>query len=288
MKVSIIIPCYNVSKYVLKPINSIKKMMNGAIQIEPIIVNDCSTDDTLELIKANIDNRFKLIDLPSNKGVSGARNEAIKAATGEYIFFLDGDDELNDNFQSVMQELSEANVLFARLNDGKGYISIKSHFKESVQPSTFIISKKIFDRYNPSFVERTLFEDNHFIATIESILVKENIKKIPCFKSVFNYTNGRTGSTMNSKHGLQTIKKSFENLEKIDLDERVRQIYLFQLWYSFQYNLKAKRLISNDSRDEVKKYLKEVSKSKYWTFKKLPILYKIRWILFKLTNKATI
>lgn len=288
MKVSIIIPCYNVSNYVLKPINSIKEMMNGPVQIEPIIINDCSTDDTLDLIKSNIDDRFKLIDLPVNKGVSGARNEAIKIATGDYIFFLDGDDELKDNFQSTMQELNKTNSIFARLNDKKDFVSIGSHFQESVQPSTYIISKKIFDRYNPSFIERTLFEDNHFMATIESILVKENIKKIPCFNRVFTYTSGRTGSTMNSKHGIKAIKNSFENLEKIDLDERVRQIYLFQLWYSFQYNLKVKRLISNDSRDDVKKYLKEVSKRKYWTFRKLPILYKIRWILFKLTNKATI
>lgn len=288
MKVSIIIPCYNVSSYVLKPIESIKKAMNGKVEIEAIVVNDCSTDDTLDLIKKNIDSRFKLLDLSENKGVSGARNEGIKVATGEYVFFLDGDDELNDNFQDVMQKLGKTKALFARLNGKKGFISIKSHFKESVQPSTYIISKKIFERYNPQFIERTLFEDNHFIATIESILLKENIKEIQCFERVFTYTNGRVGSTMNSKHGLQTIQKSFDNLEKIDLDERVRQIYLFQLWYSFLYNLKTKRLISSTSEKDVKKYLEDIAKRKYWSLSKLPILYKLRWMLFKITKNATI
>ena len=91
VKVSVIIIAYNVDKYIEKCINSvINQTLN---ELEIIIVNDGSTDSTLDKInnaKIN-DNRFIVIN-QSNAGVMEARKSGLNIAKGEYILFIDGDD----------------------------------------------------------------------------------------------------------------------------------------------------------------------------------------------------
>jgi len=91
IKVSIIIPAYNVAGYIGPCIDSCLRQKMQDIEI--IVVNDGSTDSTLFEIKEKI--RFKtnvrLID-KQNEGVTSARQAGLDVATGEYVFFLDGDD----------------------------------------------------------------------------------------------------------------------------------------------------------------------------------------------------
>lgn len=96
IKVSIIIPCYNVEKFIEKTILS---AINQSLkEIEIIVVNDGSTDKTLDIIKKykEKDERIILVD-KKNGGLSSARNAGIKIARGEYIQHLDGDDFLEKN-----------------------------------------------------------------------------------------------------------------------------------------------------------------------------------------------
>ncbi len=90
--VSIITPNYNCEKYIAATITSV--IHQTYKNWELIIVDDCSTDNSLIIINKYIekDNRIKLIKLGVNSGPAIARNEAIKAAKGDYIAFLDGDD----------------------------------------------------------------------------------------------------------------------------------------------------------------------------------------------------
>src|SRR5699024_6680134 len=94
--VSIICPLYNKSRYVTQMIESV--IIQDYINWELIIVDDGSTDGSLELVQNFLNNdRIKLIkrsDHTSNKGASVARNIGIKAATGNYVIFLDADDLL--------------------------------------------------------------------------------------------------------------------------------------------------------------------------------------------------
>ena len=90
-KVSVIVPVYNVGKYLEECLNSI---INQTYKnIEMVIVNDGSTDNSLDIIEKfkNKDNRIKLIN-QINKGVSVARNIGLLNSTGNYIFFVDPDD----------------------------------------------------------------------------------------------------------------------------------------------------------------------------------------------------
>ena len=96
-KVSIIIPVYNVEKYIRQALDSV---VNQTLQdIEIICVNDCTPDNSFEIVKeyALKDSRFVLLEQETNQGQGVARNRALDIATGDYIMFLDPDDwyELN-------------------------------------------------------------------------------------------------------------------------------------------------------------------------------------------------
>lgn len=89
--ISIIIPCYNAEKCLSIPLNSIREQSYKNLEI--IIINDGSKDGTLELANAyaTLDSRIRVIT-QQNAGVSVARNNGVLAAKGEYIMFLDADD----------------------------------------------------------------------------------------------------------------------------------------------------------------------------------------------------
>ena len=89
-KVSVIIPVYNSSKYLEECINSVVRQTYKNLEI--IIVNDNSTDDSLSIINSFNDKRIKLINLDKKNGVSNARNKGVEISTGDYICFLDSDD----------------------------------------------------------------------------------------------------------------------------------------------------------------------------------------------------
>ncbi len=93
-KVSIIIPVYNVEKYLRECLDS--ALGQTLKDIEVICVNDCSTDGSLEILReyASKDDRLKIIDFSENQGPSITRNTALDVAKGDYIMFLDSDDWL--------------------------------------------------------------------------------------------------------------------------------------------------------------------------------------------------
>lgn len=89
-EVSIIIPAYNTENYIFKAIDS---ALNQSISnIEVIVVDDASTDNTLEVIKKFKDRRLKILANEKNLGVAGARNRALRIAEGQWVAVLDSDD----------------------------------------------------------------------------------------------------------------------------------------------------------------------------------------------------
>ncbi|HMM19888.1 MAG TPA: glycosyltransferase family 2 protein [Selenomonadales bacterium] len=105
--VSIIIPAYNVEKYIGECLASVQAQTFANWQA--IVVDDGSTDKTAEVIQTIIqqDNRFRLIRQP-NGGVSKARNTGIEAATGAYLAFLDGDDMWEPAFLAELMKALQA------------------------------------------------------------------------------------------------------------------------------------------------------------------------------------
>lgn len=109
IKVSVIIPVYNVEKYLDKCLTSV---VNQTLKnIEIIIVNDGSTDKSLEIIKKYLfDSRIILIN-KENGGISSARNTGLNLAKGEYIQFLDGDDWLDYDYLEKNYQYAKENNL---------------------------------------------------------------------------------------------------------------------------------------------------------------------------------
>lgn len=102
--VSIIVPVYNVEKYIKKCITS---LINQTYKnCEFIIVNDGTSDNSAEIVKNIDDYRIKVID-QVNAGVSAARNRGIEESTGDYIIFVDADDYLAEDYVEYMMNLIE-------------------------------------------------------------------------------------------------------------------------------------------------------------------------------------
>jgi glycosyltransferase involved in cell wall biosynthesis len=99
--VSVCIPAYNCEKYVGEAIRSVLAQSYPAIEI--VVVDDGSTDGTLNAIEAIDDKRIKSIN-STNRGAAAARNLAYQNSTGEYIIFFDADDLLSVDF--IAQQMS--------------------------------------------------------------------------------------------------------------------------------------------------------------------------------------
>ena len=106
-KVSIVVPCYNIQKYVGRCIESL--LAQTFTDFELILVNDGSTDDTLSILKEYEKKDSRIIVLEKeNGGLSDARNAGMKIAKGEYIQFVDGDDFAEDILlEKCAQKLDE-------------------------------------------------------------------------------------------------------------------------------------------------------------------------------------
>lgn len=107
-KISIIIPVFNVEKYLNECIDSVMKQTLKDIEI--IVINDGSTDSSIKIIEGYREKfkNIKIID-KKNEGVSVSRNIGIDNSTGEYIMFLDGDDYLDPSMCETMYKIVKKN-----------------------------------------------------------------------------------------------------------------------------------------------------------------------------------
>ena len=108
MKISVIIPIYNVEPYVERCLRSVMDQTYRGT-VECIIVDDCGSDGSMDRVNQMVFNyqgpiQFKILHHDHNRGLSAARNTGIDTATGEYVFFLDSDDEI---FEYCLEKLVE-------------------------------------------------------------------------------------------------------------------------------------------------------------------------------------
>ena len=135
---SIIMPAYNSEKYIAQAIESV--VNQNYTNWELIIINDCSTDNTEQIIKSyqQKDRRIKLINLTQNRGVANARNIGIRNAEGKYIAFLDADDIWQkEKLYKQIQKLksTNANITYTayQMIDEIGKIIKERRVKETLQ-----------------------------------------------------------------------------------------------------------------------------------------------------------
>lgn len=146
--ISIIIPAYNVDKWVGKCLNSV--MNQSYSNLEIIVIDDGSDDDTNIICTrmAEKDKRITLIH-QENKGVSEARNEGIRRSCGEYICFVDADDYIDPDYIKVLSDLIDNNHVQLSIcgyveEDEKGRINRTLKGKTGVQKSLTILESLFF------------------------------------------------------------------------------------------------------------------------------------------------
>ncbi len=103
--VSVIMPVYNVEKFLAEAIESV--LNQSYPHFELILVNDCSPDNSLAICESYTDERIQIVNHHENRGLAGARNSGIRHACGEYVAFLDSDDTWHpDKLKAHVEHLS--------------------------------------------------------------------------------------------------------------------------------------------------------------------------------------
>lgn len=113
MNVSIIITCYNYGRYIERAIRSCIEQSMPKNTFEIIVVNDCSTDETSEVLE-NFTDECRVFNLEKNVGLSAARNFGIRKAKGQFVVFLDADDYIQKDLIYIQKTfLAENNSIDA-------------------------------------------------------------------------------------------------------------------------------------------------------------------------------
>ncbi|MGE8377402.1 MAG: glycosyltransferase family 2 protein [Sphingobacterium sp.] len=219
--ISIIIPCYNVSRFIRETINSIL-LQNRIDRCELVLVDDASTDNSLEiLLEYNIIDNVKIVQSSVNGGVAVARNIGIREAKGEFIMFLDADDEISSGaiellMEKITPELDVLSFGFRIIDkdkssncsnstfDNRLFTSkefLKSYFRRSLLQHicSQIIRKDLIDNNFIEFISNTYYaEDQEF--QMKVLYYAKNILYIK--DELFIYNRGK-GATMNSGFNIK-------------------------------------------------------------------------------------
>lgn len=186
--ISVVIPLYNKAHTIVNTLNTVLNQTYKDFEV--IIVNDGSTDNGIEIINQNYnDKRIKIIN-QENTGVSAARNRGVEESKGEFIAFIDGDDEWHPEYLSTMYELivkyPEAGLflcagLICNANGSIGYRiaakyeGVKCKINVFENPEVFshtsatIIRKSIFYKTHQFIRGMNKFEDKLLIQAIALI-----------------------------------------------------------------------------------------------------------------------
>lgn len=241
MRFSIILPNYNSEKWINKCIDSI--LAQSFKDYELIIVDDVSTDNSVNLIKEYTDSRIKLIELKEKRYNGGTRNVGVENAKGEYILFIDCDDWLysTDCLKEIDRtiKLTQADLIRLSYVAHKNGKECKIKLKEKnlqelvktifVAPWTKCIKRELFI----PFPENTLLED-----VVQHIAQVDNIETMAICKTpfiVWNRSNEQAISSDTMKYDktskrYSSVYRNYADLLDLrcnhDYCERQRQFRL--------------------------------------------------------------
>lgn len=162
MKLSIIVPVYNVADYLPKCLDSLLAQDLPQNEYEIIVVNDGSTDDSGEIAKQYAEKYVNIILInQENQGLSGARNTGIQYAKGDYIQFVDSDDYLEENvLGGLMKQAQEEKLDVLRFKYQNVRINNESKEYEIFKP--YKSDSFLFDDYSPKVTDGVTFLNERF------------------------------------------------------------------------------------------------------------------------------
>lgn len=286
---SVIIPLYNKEKSIFNTLNSV--LDQTFFDFEIVIVNDGSTDKSLEVVQQFTDPRIKIVN-KTNDGVSSARNRGIEEASNEWIAFLDGDDLWKENhleeYNKAIKENPQLNWLFS------GYTS-----KNNLKEYHFVYSKSgVFDNVIEDLlkgikihtstvcVRKSLFEeyqDLYFTVGINNSEDREVWYKLCCIdqspyyirESLSIYTLDNENSltkTRNLQFHFLTMENRLKSFFK-HIDKK-NELLFRKYIKNYNINLIKGNYINNKFHNEFKLYLTSLQFLIYSTTLRFPNLFK--------------
>ncbi|WP_316569225.1 glycosyltransferase [Neobacillus sp. YIM B06451] len=249
MKISVIVAAYNIESYIEKCLESI--IVQTYKDLEIIVVNDGSTDNTLHLISnfSKIDSRIVVID-KANGGLSSARNAGLEIASGEYIGFVDGDDYIHEEMYQKLLLLSQETQSdiavcghIRKYSNREVFSNSKKiiHYSSEEALSELISSKKIHDYAWDKLYKKKLFENIRYpigkmyedVFTTYKLFIKA--KKVVYIDEPLYYYIQRDGSIL--RKGFS--EKQFHQLEAL---EEMKRFLIENRIYHYEENLDARIL----------------------------------------------
>lgn len=310
MKVSVIVPVYNMSKYLAKCLDSL--LAQTLEDLEIIVVNDGSTDNSQEIIDEYVQKseKIKAFEKP-NGGLSDARNFGLEKAVGQYIGFVDSDDFVSAEMFEKMYEKAvehQAEIVLCDLEKvnerGEAFrdlpqspqlpekIQLEKDFRIFGEMACFacnkLFKKELFQ--NHKFKKGIHFEDIELIPKLvleSKIIAKINEPFYKYFERQDSITRTHTAKGFDMFLAIESVKKAFDESPYKKLEEEFERFFIFQGYYSFlayvayvkDEKLKAEML--EELENQLEKY--EISKNKIFNYKRLARNY-----LFSLPIKKQI
>ena len=250
-KVSVFLPIYNKEKYLFKSINSIKSQSLKNIEI--IAINDCSTDNSLKMLKklSKKDNRIKIINNDRNHGLFYSRANAIINSMGEYLINLDPDDkfESNSDLKLLYNKAKKSNsdyilYLLKRIPRFKSEIkTINLENKLQLKNEDYYITNKrniLIKAYNHLYNEIHYNKWNYYDDNIWNLLVRLYSKRNETLNK-YIYVYKRNSDSLNiKKDNSMFIKNSIYRtkiINKILLNNKIAgsKNYLENSYQFFKY-----------------------------------------------------
>lgn len=258
MKVSIIIPTYNVEQYIIECLQSVATQ-TFQDEVECLIVDDCGIDNSIPLAEKFIKEyvgsiSFKIVHHKKNCGVSTARNSGMDVATGEYVYFLDPDDYIEpftiEKLIEITLQHPKVEVIQAGVKTSKGNVPFDAvHFSQFniledkvslqrmlVMPSNMPITcwNKLIKRnflvvHGIRFYEGVIHEDVDFIYQMANYI---NCLAI-CHSNTYIYREQREGSILNTTNSERSLPSRLLIYNSIldnnnNIDKRILARSLFQ------------------------------------------------------------
>lgn len=205
--VSVIMPSYNSSKYIKASIKSV--LGQEYKNLELIIVDDCSKDNTVDIIKSFSDTRIKLFVNETNQGAALSRNKALREAKGKYIAFLDSDDVWDlTKLQSQIQYMKDNNYAFTYTdykiqNNGEweNYIRTgpkKVNYRKIINYCYFFTSTVIYNQEIVGLIQIKDLKKNNDYAMWLHALKKATAYRYPhCLSYYIKHYNSISGVRKN-------------------------------------------------------------------------------------------
>lgn len=293
-KVSIIVPIYNSEKYL---INCLDSLVNQTLDnIEIILINDGSTDSSLDIIKRYAKKYSNIVYFDrKNEGIGVSRNFGIEKSKGKYIAFVDSDDYVSINFAKNMYDFCEENNLdvavcdYYKVNEGNKNIEEIFDFgitnvqkskdlilKVNYSPWNKLYKKDMLIKNNITFPTNLKYEDMPFV--FKSLISSKNIGK---FNEPLNYyiIHNNSETTIMDKRVydifeiLKMINSYYDGHDKYLEYLNIRTIFIYTIQQRYQKN----RKLRNDFINKAFIYLNETFPNwkKSYYFKERNIIKKI-------------